>query len=121
MDLLVIGGTRFSGRALSEQALEAGHGVTVFHRSANDLVPQAEHVLGDREQGVGGARGSYVRRGRGHVRLRARAVRASTTTLAESGWYGFVSSISAHVDGLAGRGNRGLGGRTSRRSPTPRT
>ena len=40
MDLLVIGGTRFSGRALVEQAIAAGHDVTVFHRTPTDLVPR---------------------------------------------------------------------------------
>jgi 2'-hydroxyisoflavone reductase len=51
--LLVIGGARFSGRALTELALERGHEVTLFHRNPTELLPDAEHVLGDREQGVG--------------------------------------------------------------------
>lgn len=101
MDLLVIGGTSFSGRALSEQALEAGHRVTVFHRTANDVVPQAEHVLGDRDHGVDALAGRTFDAVVDMCGYVPRAVRASTTTLAESGWYGFVSSISAHVDGLA--------------------
>lgn len=100
MDLLVIGGTQFSGRALVEQAIEAGHQVTVFHRTPTDLVPQAEHVLGDRDQGIEALAGrtfDAVVDTCGYV---PRAVRASTDTLASSGWYGFVSSISAHVEGL---------------------
>ena len=100
MDLLVIGGTQFSGRALVEQAIAAGHQVTVFHRTPTDLVPQAEHVLGDRDQGIEALAGrtfDAVVDTCGYV---PRAVRASTDTLASSGWYGFVSSISAHVEGL---------------------
>ncbi len=100
MDLLVIGGTRFSGRALVEQAIAAGHEVTVFHRTPTDLVPQAEHVLGDRDEGIDALKGrtfDAVVDTCGYV---PRAVRASTDTLASSGWYGFISSISAHVEGL---------------------
>jgi 2'-hydroxyisoflavone reductase len=100
MELLVIGGTRFSGRALVEQAVEAGHDVTVFHRTPTDVVPQAEHVLGDRDQGVdvlAGRTFDAIVDTCGYV---PSAVRASIETLPSSGWYGFVSSISAHVDGL---------------------
>ena len=101
MELLVIGGTSFSGRALAEQALEAGHRVTVFHRTPNDVVPQAEHVLGDRDQQLDALAGRTFDAVVDMCGYVPRAVRASTTTLATSGWYGFVSSISAHVDGLA--------------------
>ncbi|HZF79023.1 MAG TPA: NAD-dependent epimerase/dehydratase family protein [Rubrivivax sp.] len=51
MKLLVLGGTRFLGRHVSELALAAGHQLTLFHRgrSSTDLFPQAEHRLGDRD------------------------------------------------------------------------
>lgn len=51
MKLLLLGGTRFLGRHLAEQALAAGHQVTLFHRgrSSTALFPQAEHRLGDRD------------------------------------------------------------------------
>ncbi|GAA2002709.1 NAD-dependent epimerase/dehydratase family protein [Catenulispora subtropica] len=50
MRLLIIGGSRFLGRALAEEALAAGHRVTVFNRgrSAPD-VAGVESVRGDRE------------------------------------------------------------------------
>ena len=32
MKLLIIGGAKFSGRALTGLALDAGHDVTIFHR-----------------------------------------------------------------------------------------
>ena len=51
MRILVIGGTRFSGRHLVDAAVAAGHDVTVFHRgtSAPDGVPGARELRGDRD------------------------------------------------------------------------
>jgi 2'-hydroxyisoflavone reductase len=100
MKLLVIGGARFSGRALTELALERGHEVILFHRTPTDLFPEAEHVIGDRERGVdalGGRTFDAVVDTCGYV---PRAVRASTELLRGSGWYGFISSLSAHPEDL---------------------
>jgi 2'-hydroxyisoflavone reductase len=100
MKLLVIGGARFSGRALSERAIERGHEVTLFHRTPTELFPQAEHVIGDREQGVDALAGrtfDAVVDTCGYV---PRAVRASAELLAGSGWYGFISSLSAHPEDM---------------------
>jgi 2'-hydroxyisoflavone reductase len=105
MKLLVIGGARFSGRALTELALARGHEVTLFHRTATDLFPDAEHVLGDRDRGVDalvGRRFDAVVDTCGYV---PRAVRSSSELLAESGWYGFYSSLSAHQEDLPPGGN----------------
>lgn len=51
MKLLILGGTRFYGRAIAEEALGRGHQVTLFHRgqSGRDLFPEATHVLGNRD------------------------------------------------------------------------
>jgi nucleoside-diphosphate-sugar epimerase len=51
MDLLVIGGTQFVGRAIVEAALAAGHGVTLFHRGRTNrgLFDGVEEILGDRD------------------------------------------------------------------------
>ena len=48
--VLVLGGTKFLGRAITEAALVAGHQVTLFNRGTTnpDLFPQAEHLRGDR-------------------------------------------------------------------------
>jgi nucleoside-diphosphate-sugar epimerase len=97
MKLLVIGGTRFSGRALTERALARGHEVTVFHRgkSGADLFPEAEHVLGDREEGLdalGGREFDAVVDMCGYV---PRSVGAAVERLRGAGWYGYISSISA--------------------------
>lgn len=100
MKLLVIGGARFSGRALTELALERGYEVTLFHRTPTELFPGAEHVIGDRDQGVDALDGrtfDAVVDTCGYV---PRAVRASVELLAGSGWYGFISSLSAHPEDL---------------------
>lgn len=51
MNLLIIGGTQFLGRALVESALASGHQVTLFHRGRTNpgLFPQVEHLTGDRK------------------------------------------------------------------------
>ena len=50
MNVLVLGGTRFLGRALTESLLKCGHAVTLFHRgrSLPDGLPGAASVIGDR-------------------------------------------------------------------------
>jgi 2'-hydroxyisoflavone reductase len=50
MHCLVIGGTRFLGRHIVRQALDAGHAVTLLHRgrSGPGLFPEAEHRIADR-------------------------------------------------------------------------
>ena len=51
MKLLILGGTRFLGRHLAEQALAQGHAVTLMHRgrSGPGLFPHAEHRIADRD------------------------------------------------------------------------
>jgi 2'-hydroxyisoflavone reductase len=50
MRILILGGTRFVGRHITQAALDRGHDVSVFHRgrTGDDLFPQAEHLTGDR-------------------------------------------------------------------------
>ena len=50
MRILFIGGTRFVGRAMAEAAIARGHDVTVLHRSPTAAVPEAEHLLADRDR-----------------------------------------------------------------------
>lgn len=52
MKLLILGGTRFLGRHLAQQALDLGHQVTLLHRglSGPTLFAQAEHLLADRDK-----------------------------------------------------------------------
>src|SRR3954447_15621708 len=53
MNLLVLGGTSFVGRAMVEDALAAGHSVTLFSRgkTGSDLFPDVERRIGDRDSG----------------------------------------------------------------------
>ncbi len=101
MKLLVIGGTRFSGRALVGLALRADHDVTVFHRGTgkDDPWPEAEHLHADRHAGLGllaGRRFDAVVDMCGYV---PGDLGASCEAVADAGRYAFVSSLSAHVDG----------------------
>ena len=52
MRLLVLGGTKFLGRAAVEAALARGHEVTLFNRGETnpELFPEAEKLRGDRTQ-----------------------------------------------------------------------
>lgn len=51
MKVLILGGTRFLGRALVEEALARGHEVTLFNRGTNkEIFPEVEQVLGDRNR-----------------------------------------------------------------------
>jgi len=51
MDFLIIGGTKFLGRALAEEITNQGHTLTLFHRgqTSPDFMPNADRILGDRE------------------------------------------------------------------------
>lgn len=100
MNLLILGGTRFLGRALTEAALAAGHRVTLFHRGRTgaDLFPRAERVHGDRDGGLGalaGRRWDAVADCCGYV---PRVVGASAVALRDAvGAYAYISSISAYA------------------------
>jgi nucleoside-diphosphate-sugar epimerase len=102
MKLLVLGGTKFLGRAAVEDALARGHEVTLFNRGETnpELFPEAEKLRGDRTDPTARS----VLRGRewdaaidtaGYVPA---VVRASAELLADAvGHYLFVSSISVYA------------------------
>jgi 2'-hydroxyisoflavone reductase len=54
MNILVLGGTQFVGRAITEELLRRGHQVTLFHRgqTGRDLFPECNHLLGDRTDNI---------------------------------------------------------------------
>ncbi|MBI4259808.1 MAG: SDR family oxidoreductase [Actinobacteria bacterium] len=100
MDVLIIGGTRFTGRHLTEAALVAGHAVTLFHRgkTGSDLFPEAEHVLGDRDGDLGALDGRTFDAVVDMCGYVPRVVRTSARALAgRAGHYTFVSSISVYA------------------------
>jgi 2'-hydroxyisoflavone reductase len=100
--LVVIGGARFSGRALVGRALERGHEVTVFHRGSgpDDPWPEAEHIHGDRRSEItriaGGGFDAVVDTC-GYV---PREVRESGGLVPDVDVHAFVSSMSAHIDAV---------------------
>ncbi len=55
MKLLVLGGTRFVGRAIVDEAVRRGHELTIFHRGESNpgLFPDQTTVQGDREKDLG--------------------------------------------------------------------
>lgn len=49
MRILIIGGTHFVGHAMARAALDAGHDLTLLHRHETEELPEATHLLGDRD------------------------------------------------------------------------
>jgi 2'-hydroxyisoflavone reductase len=101
MDILILGGPKFLGRATIDAALAAGHKVTVFNRGQTnaDLYPEIEKLRGDRDGGLDALKGhtwDMVIDNSGYV---PRIVRQSAELLADNvGRYIFVSSISVYKD-----------------------
>jgi 2'-hydroxyisoflavone reductase len=99
--LLILGGTKFLGRAAAEEALRRGHEVTLFNRGQTnpELFPDAEHLQGDRDGGLDPLSGrdwDAVIDPSGYV---PRVVRASAELLSDAvGHYVFVSSVSVYRD-----------------------
>jgi 2'-hydroxyisoflavone reductase len=98
--LLVIGGPRFLGRAVTDAALTDGHEVTFFNRGRTnpELYPEVERLVGDRAADLGlleGRTWDAVIDTCGYVPA---VVRASAEALAGSGVYCFVSSVSVYAD-----------------------
>lgn len=99
MKILILGGTKFLGRALVDAARAAGHEVTLFNRGTTnpDLYPDVEKLRGDRDSDLSalhGRRWDAVIDTCGYV---PRIVAKSAQMLAESvGHYTFISSISVY-------------------------
>src|SRR4051812_31501252 len=99
--LLILGGTKFLGRAAAEEALRRGHELTLFNRGQTnaDLFTEAEQLRGDRDGGLDPLRGrswDAVIDPSGYL---PRVVRASTELLRDAvEHYVFVSSVSVYRD-----------------------
>ena len=102
MKILVLGGTKFLGRAAVEAALAGGHEVTLFNRGTTnaDLFPETERIRGDLAGDLGGLAGrdwdaavdldpTQLPR---QTRRRCEALRDAV------GHYVFVSTISVYAD-----------------------
>jgi 2'-hydroxyisoflavone reductase len=101
MRLLILGGTKFLGRAIVEAALARDHDVTLFNRGQTnpELFPDVEKLRGDRDGDLsmltGGSWDSVIDTSGFFPRI----VRASAEALAESAaHYTFVSSISVYAN-----------------------
>lgn len=110
MQILILGGTIFVGRALVQAALQQGHQVTLFNRgkSAPDLFPQVESLRGDRDGGLDalkGRRWDAVIDTSGYV---PRVVRQSADLLKDRvGHYTFISTVSVYQEPLAAGSDEG--------------
>jgi 2'-hydroxyisoflavone reductase len=98
--ILVLGGTKFLGRAFVEAALARGHDLTLFNRGETnaDLFPEAEKLRGDRSVDLSALAGrafDAVVDPSGYVPA---VVRASAELLGDCGNYLFVSSVSVYAD-----------------------
>jgi 2'-hydroxyisoflavone reductase len=100
MKILVIGGTRFLGRFIVEEAIRQGHEVTLFNRgSQSDLFPQVECIVGDRNKDL-----ALLEAGKWDVAIDTcgytpQALAESTQVLADKvDHYTFISSISVYKD-----------------------
>jgi 2'-hydroxyisoflavone reductase len=104
MRLLVLGGTKFLGRAAVEAALARGDEVTLFNRGETnpELFPEVEKLRGDRDgdlSALDGREWDAVIDPSGYV---PRVVRASAEALRGSvGHYLFVSSASVYAEPYA--------------------
>lgn len=101
MRLLILGGTRFLGRALVDAALAAGHDVTLFNRGQSNpgLYRDLEQLTGDRDGGLQALeerKWDAVIDTCGYV---PRLVRASAELLRDNvDHYVFISSLSVYAD-----------------------
>lgn len=105
MRTLIIGGTAFVGRHITQAALAAGHDVTLFNRGRTgaDLFPQATNLVGDRDRDLSAlADGewdatidvcAYLPR---QVRELAAALRGPGGQDGRGGHHVFISSTSAY-------------------------
>jgi 2'-hydroxyisoflavone reductase len=103
LKLLVLGGTKFLGRAVAEAALARGHELTLFTRGQTNpgLFPEAEHLRGDRDgdlRALEGRSWDAVVDPSGYV---PRILRTSVELLRDCvDHYVFVSSVSAYAEPL---------------------
>ncbi|WP_245891216.1 epimerase [Desmospora activa] len=101
--MLILGGTKFVGRHLTEAALKRGHQVTLFHwgQTGVDLFPEVERIHGDRDGGLDilrGRRWDAVIDTCGYV---PRLVRDAARLAADvADHYAFISTISVYASYL---------------------
>jgi 2'-hydroxyisoflavone reductase len=103
MRILIIGGTAFVGRHITQAALDAGHEVTLFHRGQTgaDLFRQATHLSSDRNQDLSALAGRHFEATIDVCGFFPRQVRSLAAALdGRGGRYVFISSMSAYSDAV---------------------
>jgi 2'-hydroxyisoflavone reductase len=101
MRLLVLGGTRFVGRAVVDEALAAGHSVTMFNRGLTNpgLYPSVETVTGDRTVSLSPLAGRHFDAVIDCAGYDPAVVSLSVAALRDAvDRYVFVSSVSVYAD-----------------------
>jgi 2'-hydroxyisoflavone reductase len=99
--LLVLGGTKFLGRAIVEAALARGHELTLFNRGQTnaELFPEVEHLTGDRDGDLTALEGGRWDAAVDTSGYFPRIVRESAELLARrADHYTFISSVSVYAD-----------------------
>ena len=100
MKLLILGGTQFIGRHLTETALAAGHNVTLFNRNRRGAgFPEVETLVGDRQTDVSALAGKTWDAVIDTSAYTPGAVQRTAELLQNSvGHYTFISSVSVYRD-----------------------
>lgn len=101
MKILIIGGTMFYGRHLTQLALSRGHDVTLFNRGKHspDLFAEAEKLRGDRNADLSPLKGRSWDVVIDTCGMLPRGVLASVEALRDAAeHYTFISSISVYSD-----------------------
>ncbi len=107
MNILVLGGTKFVGRALVDAALAANHQITIFNRGKSNpnIFKDIETLTGDRDGGLSALKGQkwdIVIDTCGYV---PRIVRQSVELLQDSAErYLFISTLSVYDSHLSSAG-----------------
>jgi 2'-hydroxyisoflavone reductase len=99
--VLILGGTKFLGRAVVDEALARGHEVTLFNRGETnpELYPEVEKLRGNRDGDLGALEGGEWDAVVDPSVYLPRVARASAELLADRvAHYSFVSSISVYGD-----------------------
>lgn len=100
MKILVLGGSRFLGKAFVEEAQKSGHEITVFNRgNNNDVLKDVEILVGDRNGSLELLKDRKWDTVLDTSGLIPRSVSNLTSLLKEqTEFYAFVSSISVYQD-----------------------
>ncbi|MZQ87235.1 NAD-dependent epimerase/dehydratase family protein [Paenibacillus sp. 5J-6] len=101
MKILILGGTKFLGRALTEAAVANGHEVTLFHRGLHDAgaFPHVQHIIGDRHVDLNRLQGHEWDAVIDTSGFEPEAVTAAAKQLKEQvKHYTFISTVSVYED-----------------------